>query len=386
MEEMNCSSKYMKRALSIVVFGFYIICCLANNGLIASMVASIVLLFVVLYTGNWKVYKPHTPYFFWVVSFWGIVVISHSLNPQLSFGWRSIVLYLLPGFTLCIFFSYFKSTSMLLELMEKGSIYGCAVLIAFVLINDGRAMFSGAMLRIGNSASGNVNTVAMYLCYFITVIYYLIVYKSRKKLTGLFIIACGVLLLTGSKKGVVGIVLIVSLMSIYKYKFRAWKYILIVLSIVVAYYLIRNNQLFYQAIGRRIDNFLLDLVSSNNNNSTGKRITMYELGFQYFLQSPIWGNGYGYFAANSPFGVYSHSNYVEILVSFGILGVISYYSLYIQLLVKSLSNLKDGYSILFFTFIVVQLFFDTAAVSFYDNPFIYVLLYITVRYYYSPEN
>ncbi len=351
-----------------------------------SLTSSVLLLIAVLFYGRGKLYKPHCLYFFWVVWFWVTVLMSRIINPQYAFGWKTIMMHLLPGYVLCIFFSYSSTATDLIGQFERALIYGCELFLCYIVLMDGQSLVRGQVLRLGSSASGNVNTAAMYLCYCVTMIYYLIVIKQRKKLLPLFALSCLAILLTGSKKGVVGVCIILALVSIYRYKWKVWKYVSVCIGALILYYLIRNNELFYQALGRRIDKFFADLMQPNVvHSSTGERVDMYRWGVKFFLQEPLFGNGYGYFAANSGWGTYSHSNYMELLVSFGAVGTLIYYSIFLSIIVKSISHLSENTSILFLTFCVEQLFFDSAAVNFYDNPFMYLFLYVASRYFYEME-
>ena len=44
------------------------------------------------------------------------------------------------------------------------------------------------------------------------------------------------------------------------------------------------------------------------------------------MQNPIFGEGWGYFTKFSGFNMYSHTTYTEILVTYGIFGLVLYYS------------------------------------------------------------
>ena len=91
---------------------------------------------------------------------------------------------------------------------------------------------------------------------------------------------------------------------------------------------------------------------------------------EMFIQKPIFGWGIEGFAAHSGFGVYSHNNYTETLVSFGIVGFILLYSYKVVLLVaqfKTISKEKDKQksmqSMIIFVAMSISLILDFAAIS-----------------------
>lgn len=52
---------------------------------------------------------------------------------------------------------------------------------------------------------------------------------------------------------------------------------------------------------------------------------MYKRAYEMWLDSPLWGNGNEAYRAFSGFNTYSHSNFSEIFVNYGILGAMFYY-------------------------------------------------------------
>ncbi|MDP1904058.1 MAG: O-antigen ligase family protein [Pseudomonadota bacterium] len=77
------------------------------------------------------------------------------------------------------------------------------------------------------------------------------------------------------------------------------------------------------------------------------RAEMIEKGISLWQQSPVFGWGFDAFRHISGYGTYSHSNHVELLANYGLIGYIMYYSIYISLVFSMLkhsktnSNVKD---------------------------------------------
>lgn len=95
---------------------------------------------------------------------------------------------------------------------------------------------------------------------------------------------------------------------------------------------------FYDMLGSRIERMLQVYLSGelSADNSMNLRSNLRSMAFDAFLQRPIegWGaNAFRQYFNNG--GVYSHCNYLEILVGFGLIGTIIFISKYILLLKKA---------------------------------------------------
>lgn len=374
--------KYLYRNYIFLIAGFAIICCLMSGNLNQYMYASVALLgvgFLLRLSVSTIVNKKCSKFQMWMILTWGYILINGFFISEQYFGWKSILIYLLPALAIMLFYAPFRDKDLIFDVFCKGCEFGAAVSIIYIVINELPAILAGSA-RIGWSASGNVNTVAMNLSVFALVIYYELLFEQKKKLWPLFIVCTLFILLTGSKKGLMGMALAVALLSVFKYKWRAYKYILPILSIGIVLYLLKNNSYFYSIIGRRVNAFIVSLETNQTNGSTGERIGMFEIGWQLFKQNPILGNGYGYFANNTIFGTYSHNNYIEMLVSFGLLGTGLYYSLFVRLIACGMKKIAENYHvILFVCLIILQISFDFASVNFYNNAMMYVVLFFASK-------
>lgn len=200
------------------------------------------------------------------------------------------------------------------------------------------SILSGGM-RIGDSLSGNVNTVGFNFGFILLLVTWNYC-KFKKKTDGfLLLFFIIIMLLTGSKKALLIIVLDLVMILIYeKEKATTWLWIAIVASIGV--YVIFNVSYFYEILGIRIETMLATMIGGRASAlglysySTDMREVMLKEAFSLFLTRPVFGGGYNYFFANTTTQyAYSHSNYTELLCSFGIIGTLLYYS-------KQLANLK----------------------------------------------
>lgn len=326
-----------------------------------------------------KISAKPSPYQLWIMSLWILIVLNAVIISTDYFGWKTILIYLLPAISVLLYFSKEKDSTYCLEVFKKGCVLANTVILIVVALLE-LTHFTSTGFRLGTTFAGNSNTFAIHLCIYSAVVYYDILFENRKRYWPIFVISAIFILLSGSKKGLLGIGIIIGILSFAKYKWKFWKYVLPVAIVVAGVYLVENNSYFYQIMGRRFDAFLYYLGRSEENNSTGMRMGMYHHGWEFFKQSIIWGNGYGYFTAHSTYGTYSHSNYIEMLVSFGLLGTCLYYSIFLKIIRRGLKILRqENYAILFLTLVFVQLFFDIASISFYDNALLYIVLFFASK-------
>lgn len=210
------------------------------------------------------------------------------------------------------------------------------ITIAYIIFSESANIISGGQ-RIGDTLSGNVNTVGFNLGFIsILVTWSYCLYKKGYKV---FLIAILMIfmVLTGSKKALLIIILDLLLIFIYNYK-KASTWLKIAFVLAVGIYIIFNVPYFYDILGSRVESMFSTMILGKTptnlySYSTDMREYMIREGFHMFQKKPFFGGGWNYFAANTRTHYeYSHCNYVELLCSFGLFGTLLFYS-------KPLSNL-----------------------------------------------
>ncbi len=190
--------------------------------------------------------------------------------------------------------------------------------------------------RIGADISGgNVNITALNLCFsFSSGIYYL--YKESRsfykqlafKIVTIFIF--GAMMLTGSRKVLIFCLITYLLQAFSKNKNKI-KMIYAIGAIAIVYTCLINIDILYFYIGHKIDilgpNDTYSLYSVSDN----IRRNLVVEGLNLFFNNPF-GIGIGNF--KNIMGIYAHNNFIEILVSLGVIGFTVYYSFYLHLLIK----------------------------------------------------
>ena len=212
---------------------------------------------------------------------------------------------------------------------------------------------------------------------------------------------------TGSRKALFGSLLIVIFFMYSYYQanlkgkiFKTGVLIIVGCSIFAAGSIAIYNSDHFGRIQR-----IFDAVQSGDKSKAGLsetgRLELYEIGLQKIWESPLLGSGLDSFRGldyNSGFGTkigtYSHSNYIEIGVTTGIVGLLLYYSAMFSVLARVIFTRRRGDNyILASTYALVmplmamQLLFDFALVSYYEKIFwLFNTFLISFSYMYSREN
>ena len=191
-----------------------------------------------------------------------------------------------------------------------------------------------------------------------------------------------IILMTGSKKGLVGAVLYLFLL------FYLWAKSNLNLSYIFLIFC-----LFFLGFGASFVSFLDNFVDFNTiylalerritefifieDASTVSRINYIVEGLTYISTRPLFGHGIDTFS--SIFSTYAHNNFIEVAFSVGIIGLIVFYNFYFQIFfnVSLLSNKVNKNFI--YSLLLIMLALDLASVS-YDNKLTFLMLTAIMAY------
>lgn len=239
--------------------------------------------------------------------------------------------------------------------------------------------------RLGLGTEINSNRLAMLCVYAIAVsIYFLLEQKKRSLLIFnilRIVFMLSIVLLTGSRKGIIMVIIAIVCIFLLSGRFKKLRYILLLAFVaIVLYFLVMKVEVFYNILGVRIEEFFELLESGEmESGSLSDRQTLIEIGLDYIEKKPWTGYGYDCFKlisgidASSGYGMYSHNNYIEILFGGGIIGLTLYYLPMLYLLISLLRNIKDNKIFAFLAAILIsKLAIEYAYVSYYERVDIYV--------------
>ena len=210
--------------------------------------------------------------------------------------------------------------------------------------------------------------------------------QSKKMLTKILVIAsigiCIVMaLITGSRKGIFQIILYFGLYILLQKgltkKIKAIA-IAVILFVIGAYIIQKYEFLGYAYIERMLG--IID--SSYDDGSVEARDFLMQTGIDIFKQRPIFGAGSD--AVRSYLGYvgnknvnYSHSNYIELLASFGIVGTFIYYFYFAkQTFVALIHKNKDIFLVYAIAILVTMFALDYVMITYNIRQSIFFLFFI----------
>ena len=290
---------------------------------------------------------------------------------------RSIIYQMLV--CLC-YFVYARSQKKIVDLVLFYVAVAVSILCARILVDDSLASMLQNVDRVGQYytyENNNRNTIGIILG--MGVMYMMHLGCTKRKIWFLpMIIAVVLSLLTGSRKAILiiaaGGVLYTYLYAKYCMRKKAkgvLVFFFVILLVITLIYACYNHPALYNILGHRIDGFIAMLTGDGGQEASAvERASMISKAFEMFMEKPLLGWGIEGFARYSGFGVYSHNNYMETLVSFGIFGFFLMYGGKIMLLMlqaqamkRSLSIQRSALCVVIFVLMVTALIIDFAAVT-----------------------
>lgn len=223
----------------------------------------------------------------------------------------------------------------------------------------------------------NANEIGYVFVYALFSILFLVTKRKRGFSLFLFITLLLVIylsVLTGSKKTLIGLVFL--LIGYQFYRIRTyWGIIRISIFLFGMFLIIQNlttiidylDSPYLNKTYARFERALLEFNNANVKGSTSERLDLIKLALTKIKEKPLLGHGLNSFTSYSK--IYTHSNYLEILTSLGVVGMIIFYSMHAFTFFKGYlytrKNIKMRW--LFCLFIFIILLIDFTAVNYYNK-------------------
>jgi O-antigen ligase len=231
--------------------------------------------------------------------------------------------------------------------------------------------------RLGTSIGYNPNVVGVEAAFAAILSLYLMEKSNRKLIyVVLFFVFLIVVVFSGSRKALLGLILglfiIVFLRSNISIFRKIFGLIFLILFIYVFYLIMTSFEPIYDVMGRRLETLFNVFLGTESS----VRTSMIDIGLSLFGEKPWIGHGQSQYSYISGFQTYSHNNYIEFLVNFGIIGFCLYYSVYVisfYRLIKIAKSHKNG--IYFLSMLIVILFLETGSITYQS---LYLLIPLSV--------
>lgn len=325
---------------------------------------------------------------FWLLAVYTLFTIYGVFflaTSRWEYNWDSMIFNLAEGIAFIVIISEFQKQDNSLELLDVPLTVALVLILLYIFHEEGANLGTLGM-RLGDNLSGNVNTVGTGLG--IISVMYSYIFAEKKKLyqIPILIAVFGFMLLTGSKKTIVFLIVDLFLIA-NKSKNKIQAALIVVILGIVFIYVVFENQYLYSVIGYRIQDMMFQLFGvgpGQLSHSTEDRVGMIREGFRLFLNHPILGGGEKYFAAaSSTYGHYgySHCNYVEMLCNFGVVGTVLFYSQHIGNLYKifRVRKYKDDLMQVCIAYMITTLMVDWMMVSYSSlSIFYFPIIWISI--------
>lgn len=187
--------------------------------------------------------------------------------------------------------------------------------------------------RIGAEiAGGNVNVVAMNMCFAFASCLYLAKDSLKKSKKVFWYLALVFITITSFFTGTRKILLVFAAMFLLANRNIKIRYkIMGLIAAIAAYLVLMNVDTFYFLLGHKIDFFRSDAYNMYDYSDQIRHDLLIQ-SWKMFIDRP-WGSGFG--CVQAALGLYAHNNYLEVLASLGLIGFILYYGVYVWELCKS---------------------------------------------------
>lgn len=233
--------------------------------------------------------------------------------------------------------------------------------------------------RLGGNI-GNENTVGVNLLMYASVF----CFASLSKKRWYFIFGSIPFLIlsffTGSKKVLLGFLLLGMVMLFLIFKKRKLILIISILLFVLISFLALQLPIF-STINDRIISMINSLLNDEIGASTGLRKLYTEIGLYLGGQNMFFGLGADGFLYNTNFGTYSHNNFVELFCDFGLIGSFIFY-IPMLIVIFKIKNNDNSKIFIFGFFMILFLFLIGFAMIFYYSktlPIFYAFAFGTLK-------
>lgn len=193
-------------------------------------------------------------------------------------------------------------------------------------------------IPIYKSSNGTANFCAIATFF---LLYYAEIKGKKNYYIPIIILTIGVIL-CGSRKGILTYLIYIVYTYFFMKKGITKKKILLFFFVpIIIYVTIMKVPVVYNSIGQRIESIVLNLFNVSNDldqNSYAKRQQLKQEALEWIDKKPITGYGLKSFSNKTGYG--TENNILQIMVEFGVIGTLIYYS-FIPFLIYEILKLKN---------------------------------------------
>lgn len=313
-------------------------------------------------------------YIFFTVYAFILIRLGLSINPSVSLTMvKTLCINILFLFCLISYFKYLNEIGDILKIFK----IALTIFVFISFLGGAGSVLAGGRLTVFSAETNTVADMAAYLC---IILLYEILILRKKSINTKVVLLISVLLMimTGTRSALV--ILFIGIYILYcfqKPRQFVLRSLLIIVLLILGIYALMNVRALYNLIGYRIETILSFLKGQEiTESSFNTRNSFTTLAYKYFIEKPLTGYGLDTFKTlQGSYGVYSHSNYMELLFSLGIPGVVLYYSSFIILIfnvIKTYGIYKNK-SILVLAIVIPFLVCEYIGITYYSRTFLSII-------------
>ncbi len=373
------SSKTNDQFLAFLTFVFVLLSYLLATSVSGSLfLVAVTVLFLVL--SNFKFEAQ--PFHLFVLQFclycYATSMWAYNYHTAISNGNTIFELLVCLSIMYCHFKKFNDVTQLMKIIMWAGYV---VVLYSYAYYGLERIM-SVDEGRLGNSSFNNINVLSQLAATVVIINVYFIVVTKKLSWTILLMVPSLIFVISSqSRKSVAIVILGLTLLALMKF-LRSRKDNLLPIIRFLAIILVIGTAMLFLSSTSMMESFMermSGMISAYFGDgeteidaSTKIRIQLKELGWNQFRETPWFGMGMGcaqfLVARETGDMAYLHDNYAELAANGGIFGLISFYIIYVYLLVNEWKYYKvDKMSNLVLTLIIIRFIIDWGAVSYYSK-------------------
>ena len=325
--------------------------------------------------------RQYKRYYIWQTAFILLISLSvlYTVNPNPTPYVVQMFKILLKVTTVAIICKNYEGVKKLLLCI---ALVGVAVFFALYtrgLLND--------VGRLGNEIMGNANSFGL-----MTTVFYIGAFSSinnvKDKYLKYFFIFAVVLdivlmAMTGGRKFLLFAMVFMFSSLLAQGTIKPGRLLLVGfvtgIIVVIMSYIIMNVGFFYDAIGYRFDGMF-----SGQAEGVDDQEYLMQRGIEIFKERPFWGWGVEGYRYASKTGFYAHSNYVELLADYGIIGTLLYYSnlLWCALVMWRKRMFQEEEFKFYFPLLISIFVLDVLSISFNQTAYIPLFIMFITGYCY----
>ena len=277
------------------------------------------------------------------------------------------------------------SISYLISLKAERLLLILNCFVVFPLILEIQVIIKGGVFAFLHSRdAGGINGNTVGICAAFGACFALWFYFEKRRKMHLFLCLINIVItvLSSSRKSIVCFVIPLLFMAFYQKNKDVLKKLLkfatVLILVVIGIVLLFKVPILYNTVGNRIEPLLLSILGTEStmDASATTRLNLINWGIEWFKQKMLLGYGIDnyrivlhYFHSDYPLAFYAHNNYVELLVDLGIVGIITYYFIYVKCLYFSIKKrtILSRIQMLFVGVVISLLISEYGLVSYYDK-------------------